>query len=147
MVSSVLTLQRHVSEARQWSGIRKLTFVIYDMSRILEVERVYDLVEAIVLIAVQVRSLSPMSRALLKVSEVASTLRNNILVEEQSIVRLSGRYQPVHRLDHVRPSRDLSRVTAVIGEHDDVLGFITVALYVDILVRYHVSQSGGGTHR
>ena len=47
-------------------------------------------------------------------------------MEKQGINRLSSLYQPSHRLNHVLPSRDLTRVSGIVCEHDDILGFIVV---------------------
>lgn len=49
-------------------------------------------------------------------------------MEEERVVRLGARDEPLHGLEHVGSRRDLARIPRVVREHDDVVGLVMVAL-------------------
>lgn len=51
-----------------------------------------------------------------------------LLVEEERVVGLGAGYEPVHRLDHVLPGGDGTRVRVVVREHDNVVWPVMVSL-------------------
>lgn len=97
------------------------------MSRLLEVDRVDNLVISVVLITVQVFRLAPVSRT--AISLTSRFIYNDPLMEEKSIIRFGSLDKPVHCLNHVRPGGDLTGIPRIVSKHDDIFRSIIVSVY------------------
>jgi len=97
------------------------------MSRLLEVDRVDNLVIPIVLITLQVFRLASVSRA--AISFASRVIHADALVEEKSIVGFGSLDKPVHCLYHVRPGGDLTGIPRIVSKHDDIFRSIIVSVY------------------
>lgn len=97
---------------RQRLDQQRMQIIIDQVARLLEIQRIDHLIVPIVLVPVQILGLAPVSR----------------VVEEEGIVRLGTGDEPLHRGDHVGSSGDLTWVTGVVDEHDDVVLFVPETL-------------------
>jgi len=123
--------------------VDRLTFIIHYMSRLFVVERVDDLVESIIFIPICILRLSPVSRTTISPAPTVSRITVHSLMEEEGIIWFSALHQPMHRLDHVRPGRDLTGIPSIVTEHHNVFRSVVVSVFCQLVPVYTTSA----THR
>jgi hypothetical protein len=105
--------RRQPAPRRQRLDQQRMQIIIDDMPGRLEVQGINHFIVPIILVPVRILGLAAVAR----------------VVEEEGIVRLGARDEPLHGGDHVCSSGDLTRVAGVVDEHDDVVLLVPESLW------------------